>query len=547
MAGTEPTGVTGAEQRDGESPPLASPAEALADAVRTTLGPNGMDKMLVDDGGTVVVTNDGANVLANMAIEDAVARVVRRAASAQGDAVGDGTTTAVVLTGELLTAAARLREQGLHPTTIVDGYAAAAGLAHRWLDEYARPVDGRDREQLRRIAETAVTGRWDERSTERFARLTVGALASVDFDPGKLTHRAYPGRGLSASERVEGLLVDLDTSSTSLEAVAPAAPETIPDPTIALVDAEVGVDEPAHVESVTLETAAQAERFRDHERQTRTELVETVRASGADVLVAQKSIDDAVRSRLAAAGVLPVERTRQDEFDAIARATGATGVQSVAELDPADTGRAGGVERRTVGPTETLVVEDCPEEQRASLLLRGGTPHVAEEVDRIVADCLAVVTGALADGAVVPGGGAAAVALARELSAQAPGVADRTQLVLDAVADAVEGIPRTLADNAGRDPIDVLAALRRRHRAGADTVGVGPAGEPRAMVDCGVLEPRSVFERSLLGALDTASLVLRVDDVIETGASEAASGGHDHEGHGHAARDTGGYPWAIGH
>jgi len=541
MAHTASTAADDGGGTDGESAPLATAATALADAVRTTLGPNGLDKMLIDQGGTVVVTNDGANILENVAIEAPVGRLVRRAAVAQAEAVGDGTTTAVVLTGELLKAAATLREQGVHPTTIVDGYAAAATVATRRLGEYALPVDSRSDQRLRRVAETAVTGRWDARSTERFAALTVGALESVDFDQGKLTHSAYAGQGLAASERVDGLVVDMDTSSTSLEAVAPAFPDAIARPSIAMVDAEVGISEPTHVESITLDAAQQADALRRHEADTRAALVAAVRESGADVLVAQKSIDDAVRSRLAAAGIMPVERTRRDEFDAIARATGSEPVQSPAALDPQLTGDAATVERRPVGTTETLVVEGC-EERRASLLLRGGTPHVAEEVDRIVTDCLAVVRRALGDGAVVAGGGATAVALARDLSTEATVVADRRQLVLDAVARALEAVPRTLAGNAGRDPIDTLTELRRHHDAGEHTVGVGPDGEPREMVDCGVLEPRSVFERSLLRALDLASMVLRVDDVIATAASDDEPTGQDHASH-----DTGGYPWAIGH
>jgi len=259
-----------------------------------------------------------------------------------------------------------------------------------------------------------------------------------------------------------------------------------------------------------------------------------------------------VRSRLASAGVLPVERTRRDEFDAIARATGSDPVRSVAALDPGRTGHAAAVERRSVGTTETLVVRGCPEEQRASLLLRGGTPHVAEEVDRIVTDCLAVVGRALEDGAVLAGGGATATALARDFSSEATAIDDRRQLVLSAVAEALEGLPRTLAGNAGRDPVDVLTELRRRHDAGEYTIGVGPDGEPREMVAGGVVEPRSVFERSLLCALDLASMVLRVDGVIPTDGARDGVGGRDHASHGHATHererhDTGGYPWAIGH
>ncbi|WP_336338341.1 TCP-1/cpn60 chaperonin family protein [Haloarcula brevis] len=514
-------------------------AGALADAVRTTLGPNGMDKMVIGESGTVVVTNDGSKIVEWMDIDHPVGRLVERTAAAQDEAVGDGVTTAVVLVGALLDAAASLRADGLHPTTIVDGYVGAAEAALDRVERYERALDGND-DRLGQIAKTAVTGRWDDASTDRFADLTLGALRAVGFDTSKLTLRSYPGGELRESARLDGVVVDLDSSSTALEALNPRA-DTHDEPAIAMVDGEIGIGEPDSVESVAFRDATQRRAFQDYERERRADLVEGVVQSGAAVLFCQKSIDESVRTALAQRGVLPVERTRRDEFDVIARATGATPVTAVDELTPEETGTVEAVSQRTVGTTRTLVLRGCPEERRVSLVLRGGTPHVAEEVRRIVADCIDVTRLALEDGAFVPGGGAVPTALAMDVADVARGVPDRTQLVFDGFGTALEAVPCTLAANAGADPLETLTTLKQRHDSGTATVGVGPDGRPHDMVAAGILEPASVFESALRRAVAVATQLLRVDDVVRTDTDDRAG----EADHGHAA--TGGYPWAVGH
>jgi chaperonin GroEL (HSP60 family) len=517
------------------------PAGELADTIRTTLGPNGLDKMVVGDNGTVIVTNDGACIVEWMDITHPVGRLVERTAAAQDSAIGDGTTTAVVLVGALLEEAASLRSDGLHPTTIVDGYLGAAEAALDRFGRYERDLHSRHDDRLTQIAKTAVTGRWDDTSTDRFAELTLDALRAVEFDTSKLTLRSYPGGELRESACLDGVVVDLEQSSTSLEALHPRA-ETHDEPAVAMVDAEIGIEEPDHVQSVELRDATQRSAVQEYERERRTELVEGVVRSGATVLLCQKSIDESVRTALAQGGVLPVERTRRDEFDVIARATGATPVVAVDELTPDETGTVASVGQRTVGTTETLVLQGCPEERRASLVLRGGTPHVAEEVRRIVADCIDVTRLALDDGAFVPGGGAVPTALAMDVAALARGIPDRAQLVFDGFGAALEAIPRALAANAGTDPLDTLATLKQRHDSGT-TAGVGPDGHPCDMADAGVLEPASVFKSALRRAVAVVTQLLRVDDVVRTGTDDhTAETDHDH---GRAA--TGGYPWAVGH
>ncbi|WP_434531830.1 TCP-1/cpn60 chaperonin family protein [Haloarcula sp. NS06] len=310
-----------------------------------------------------------------------------------------------------------------------------------------------------------------------------------------------------------------------------------------MVDAEIGIEEPNHIESVELQNATQRSAFQDHEQDRKTELVEQVVQSGATVLLCQKSIDEAVRTALAQRGVLPVERTRRDEFDVIARATGSTPVMSVDDLTVDSTGTVESVTQRTVGTTQTLTLQGCPEEQRATLLLRGGTPHVADEVRRIVADCIDVTRVTLDDGVFVPGGGAVPTALAIDIAALSRGIPDRTQLVFDGFGAALEALPRTLATNAGTDPLSTLTAIKQRHDAGAATVGVGPDGHPRDMVAAGVLEPSTVFRSALQRAVAVVTQILRVDDIVQISADERRTDAeHDHA---HAA--TGGYPWAVGH
>jgi len=517
-------------------------ATGLADVVRTTLGPNGMDKMVVGENGTVIVTNDGSRIVDWMDIVHPIGRCIERAAQAQDDAVGDGTTTTVVLAAALLDEAATLRDEGVHPTTVVDGYARATELALERLEECELAVNGRHDDRLDHVAQTAVTGRWDDASTERFADLTLDALRRVEFDTSKLTLESVAGGELRESSCLDGILVDLESSSTSLEGPGHGRLRDIERPAIAMVDAEVGVPEPSRVESVRFETAAEREAFQTHDRERRDAIVEAVKRSGATVLVSQKAIDETVRAELIGCGILPVERTRRDEFDVIARATGATPAASVDELTASDTGAVESVERRTAGSTEMVLFRGCPHERRVSLLLRGGTPHVASEVRRIITDCIAVTRSAVGEGALLPGGGAAPTALAVDLATSARGIADRRQLVVDGFASALREIPRTLAANAGTDAIAALAALKQRHGDGETTVGIGVDGSPCEMVAAGVLEPAPVFRSALRRAVAVATTVIRIDDIVRIEGEQT-----ERDDHAHAHEATGGYPWAVGH
>jgi len=551
MATEFSSGHQTATEEPSQSPATASPTDAgiaLAETIRSTLGPNGMDKMLVGSDGRVVVTNDGASILDRLEITDPVGKLLETTLKTQRQAVNDGTTTTLLLIGELLSTAQSLREDGFHPTTIIEGYAQATTHARQQLSEYAHPVDTTDEETLKRIATTAVTGRWDDQSTDRFASLAVAGLQTVDFDVSRLSISAYSGGDLRDSQVIDGLLVDLNSSSTSIDSLTARPIRSISEPRLVLVDSELTVETPDSVESVSISDPEGAQAFRNHDQQVRDAILRRVREVEADVVVCQKSIDQELRAAMVGAGMLCVERTRQDEFDAIARSTGASVVQSVDELTPNSVGHAGSVQRREIGSTDTLVVTGCPEASPTSLLLRGGTSHVASEIERIMETCTSVVQRACADGLVLPGGGATALAASRDLSGHAETVADRKGIVIEAYADALAEIPRVLARNAGVDPIDTLAALRNSHHAGATAVGVDRSGEPRDMIDAGVVEPRVVFDHTLTTALEATAMLVRVDDTISTSDPSQSENIHSHteQGCDHESH-TGGYPWALSH
>ncbi|GGN06375.1 TCP-1/cpn60 chaperonin family protein [Halarchaeum nitratireducens] len=522
--------------------PALEAGTAVAATVRTTLGPNGMDTMVVDRDGSVLVTNTGSSVLERLDVAHPIGRSAVAAAASQDRAASDGSTRTVILLGALLDRARELIEDGAHPRTVVKGYARATERARERLAEYAAPFDDDERERLERIVATTVNGRWDDDAVGHFATAVVSALRRVDFDASRLTLHGYAGEGVAASTLVDGILVDHDASSTSVAPVVGADVPSLAAPRIALVRDAIGLDDTAAGTTVTVDDAHTLERVRDHERDVTAGLVDAVRESGADALFCAKPVDDGVRVALARAGVLVVERTRSDEFAAIERATDADAVPSPRDLDAAALGRAGSIRRREIGDVSTLVVADCPVEAHASLVLRGGTPHVVEETRRIVADGIDVLRQAVRDGRVVPGGGASATALSQTLASEATRVSGREQLVRSAYAEALTTLPRTLAENAGRDPTTAIADLKRRQRADGPDIGIGVDGSLVDARAAEIVEPPTVLRSCLTNAFETAATVLRVDDVLP-----AATANPSDEGMAPDGPDHGGYPWAIGH
>lgn len=525
---------------------------ALSETIRTTLGPKGLDKMLVTSDGTVVVTNDGASILDRMDIDHPAARAIVETAEQQDRRAADGTTTAVMLAGELLAEAESLLERGLHPTNVVEGYAWAGSRAVESLAESALDVDPDDETRLREIARTVITGKWDEEATEFLAGLAVDTVrstgASDRVDLETITRKTISGGSFYDSERIDGLLIDMESSSTDV--VSPGAlPRRIEGATVALVDDQLTIETATGTGTVTVDSPEQLAAFREYEDEIYEAYVGDIAATGADVVFCQKGIDDPVRAMLAREGILAVERTRQDELYKLARATGARYVASTDELTPAHAGEAAVVDRRPVGDREVTVVRADEDAEQVSLLLRGGTEHVAEETKRLLDDCIYVLKFAVERGRVVPGGGATETSLAGTLRTEAAALEGREQLAAEAFADALEVVPRTLAETAGLDPIDAVVELRARHHGGEATAGVAVTdGRIDDVLPRGVLEPLVVKERAITGAMEAATTLLRIDEVIPTSADEEETDDHDHgSGPGGLVESTEGYPWAVGH
>lgn len=522
--------------------------KTLADAIGTTLGPKGLDKMLVGSSGTVVVTNDGASILDRMDIEHPAAELVVDVADNQATKVGDGTTTSVLLTAELLNEAEKLFEKGLHPFRVTRGYRRASEVAMDRLNSAAITVTPDDERRLRDVAATAVTGKWDDAASATFADLAVRAVRAVETDGtvdlSRVTLRPVTSGGIDDSTLISGLAVDMENSSTSVEGID--LPRRIVDATFAFVDMELTIDEANAVSNVSVDAPSTLQALRKFENDAYAEKVAAFIDADVDVVVCQKSVDDPLRRALASEDVLTVERTRQDEMHKLAAATDGELVTSVDELSPETVGNADSVERRHLGNTDLLVVTENCDSQHVSLLLRGGTQHVVDESKRIAENCIRVVTLTVESRQVLPGGGATELRLAHELRDYADGIDDREQLAIRAFADALETVPRTLASTAGVDPIDALVELRTCHHDGDHNVGLDTTtGQPRSMVDIGVVEPLLVKQHAVGNAEEAANTLLRIDDVI---AAEHEDDG-DGSGGGHTSHDhgSGGYPWTIGH
>jgi len=493
-----------------------SAGQAVAEAVRTTLGPKGMDKMLLDSAGNVVVTNDGITILEEMEIEHPVANMVVEVADAQEAEVADGTTSAVVLAGELLRQAGDLFDQGLHPTTLVGGYRRAANEAADLLQEQAIEVSIDD-DLLVRIASTAMTGKGAESASDTLAQLLVDAVRQVadgeEVDVGNVHVETVVGGAISDSELVDGVLVDKEPVHADM-------PLAIEDADVAIFDGRLEIRTPEIDPEADVSDSDDLQRFLDREEFTLREMVGHLIDVGADAVLVDRGIDDRAQEMLAREGIFALHRVSNADQRAVARATGARIVSDLEELGEDDLGRADTVAQQEFGG-DTYTVIEAEGAKVVTLLLRGGTEHIAEEVERAVDDALGAVRVALEDGTVVPGGGAPETELALGVRDVADSVDGREQLAVEAFADALEVVPRTLAENAGLDTIDALVDLRNRH-AGGET-GAGLDAYTGGIVDmeaAGVVEPLRVKTQAVSAATEAAEMILRIDDVIAAGDLE---------------------------
>ena len=498
--------------RDAQSSNIAA-AKAVASAVRTTLGPKGMDKMLVDTIGDVVITNDGVTILKEMDIEHPAAKMMVEVAKTQDDEVGDGTTTAVVIAGELLKRAEDLLDQDVHPTVIAHGYRLAAKKAQELIKNIAIDVRVDDIEMLKKIAETSMTGKGAESAKEKLCELVVRAVTmvadednTVDTDFIKVEKKV--GGTIDDSEIIEGVVLDK-------ERVHPGMPKLVKDAKILLLNAAVEYKKTEVDAEISITSPDQLQLFLDEEERMIRGIVDKVIKSGANVLICQKGIDDIAQHYLAKSGVLAVRRVKKSDMTKLSRATGASVVSSIDAIEASELGAAGRVEEKKVSGEEMIFVTECVNPKAVTLILRGGTEHVVDELDRALEDALRVVSVAVEDKKFVVGGGAPEIEVSLRLRDYAATVGGRAQLAIEAFAIALEIIPRTLAENAGLDPIDMLVELRSAHETGNKTAGLDVmAGKVTDMLAAGVIEPLRVKTQAIASAAEAAVMILRIDDVI---------------------------------
>jgi thermosome len=498
--------------RDAQSSNIAA-AKAVASAVRTTLGPKGMDKMLVDTIGDVVITNDGVTILKEMDIEHPAAKMMVEVAKTQDDEVGDGTTTAVVIAGELLKRAEDLLDQDVHPTVIAHGYRLAAKKAQELIKNIAIDVRVDDIEMLKKIAETSMTGKGAESAKEKLCELVVRAVTmvadednTVDTDFIKVEKKV--GGTIDDSEIIEGVVLDK-------ERVHPGMPKLIENAKILLLNAAVEYKKTEVDAEISITSPDQLQMFLDEEEKMIRAIVDKVIKSGANVLICQKGIDDIAQHYLAKSGVLAVRRVKKSDMTKLSRATGASVVSSIDAIEESELGAAGRVEEKKVSGEEMIFVTDCVNPKAVTLIIRGGTVHVVDELDRALEDALRVVSVAVEDQKFVAGGGAPEIEVSLRLRDYAATVGGRAQLAIEAFAGALEIIPRTLAENAGLDPIDMLVELRSAHETGNKSAGLDViAAKVTDMLAAGVIEPLRVKTQAISSAAEAAVMILRIDDVI---------------------------------
>ena len=492
-------------------------AVVVAEALKTALGPRGMDKMLVDSLGDITVTNDGATVLEEMELEHPIGKMIKEAAKTQEDMVGDGTTTATILTGELLRKAQELLDDEIHPTIIVSGYRKAAEKALEFINEIAMEVDPEDRELLKKVALTSMSSKALGDAAEHLAEIAIDAVKQivekrgernyVDKDNIQIVKKE--GRSLRETELIRGVVLEK-------EVVHPAMPERVEDARIALVNAPMEIEKTEFDAQIRIRSPEAIKAFLDQETEMLRKMVMKVKEAGANVLFCQKGIDDIAQYLLAKEGILAVRRVKESDMEKLARATGAEVITSFEDLRPEDLGWAKVVEERKIGEDKMVFVEGCKDPKSVAILIRGGLERVVDEAERAMDDAISVVADVIQKPKVVPGGGAVEVELARRLKSYAVKVGGREQLAIEAFADALEVIPKTLAENAGHDVIDTMVALRAAHeKENGFKMGIDIyTGEIVDMVEKGVLDPAWVKEQAIKTATELASMVLRIDDVI---------------------------------
>ena len=487
-------------------------ARMVSEVVKTTLGPKGMDKMLVSPSGDITVTNDGVTILEEMQIEHPAGKMMVEIAKTQESEVGDGTTTAVMIAGKLLENAEKLLDKKIHATVITKGYRIAAEKAQEILNDIALKITTADTEVLEQIAATAMTGKGAEDSKEKFSKIIVSAIKQIEND-GKIDINDVKiekskGEGIKDTELISGIVLDKEKVSHDM-------PSLVHKAKIALVDFPLEIKNPEIDTKISITSPEQLQSFVIQEEREIKEMVEKVKFSGATVVFAQKGIDDFAQYLLAKEGIYACRRVSKSDMEKISKATGARIVSNINELTPFELGNANLVEEVKHGSDSLTYIRGCQNPKAVTILIHGGTEHVIDEIGRAIKDGLGDVSCALQSGLVVPGGGAVEVELAKRLREFSQGLSGREQLAVEEFASALEFIPVTLAENAGIDPIDVLTELKSRHDSGEKNAGLNLfKNKIENMLEARVIEPLKIKSQAINSASEVANMILRIDDVI---------------------------------
>src|SRR2546426_1783905 len=506
-------------------------AKVVAETVRSTLGPRGMDKMLVSSIGDVTITNDGATIMKELDVQHPAAKMLVEVSKTQDNEVGDGTTTAVLLSGELLDKAEKLLDKDVHPTVIVDGYKKAAEKAIEILDKLSIPIAEKDDVILRQVATTSMYSKGIAVAKEHFADIAVKAVKQIiekvdgkikaDIDLIKILKKH--GKSLEETELVKGIVIDKELAHAQM-------PKTITGARVALLNAKIEVEKTEFDAKININNPDQMHLFIEEEEKMLVDMVSQIEKTGANIVYSEKGIDDVALHYLAKKGIGAVKNVSSGDIERLSKATGARVVASVKDLAKDALGEAKSIEEVKIGDDKLLYIRDAKNPKAVTIVIRGGTEHVVDEADRSLHDALCVVRNALEDGKIVAGGGAPEAELAKRLREYAVKVGGREQLAIEAFAESLETVPTTLAENAGFDPIDVLVELRSKHeRAGSPWFGIDVfSGDVKDMRKLNGLEPLRVKKQGIKSASEAASMILRIDDVIASkGVDKGAGGGKD--------------------
>jgi thermosome len=495
----------------------------IAEAVKSSLGPKGMDKMLVDSSGDVTITSDGRTILDNMDIDHPAAKMMVEVAKAQDVEVGDGTTTVVIVAGELLGKAEDLTNKGVHPTVIVEGYSKAADKALETLEKIAIPVKPTGKEFSEKVAATSMASKLVSENKEQLAGIVfeavlhvaqkVGDKYKVDLDDIMVEKKL--GESVAETKLIEGLVLDK-------EVVHSGMPKRVEKAKMALLESALEVKKTEFDAKINIERPEQMESFMREEENMLKQMVEKIAASGANIVICQKGIDDMVQHFLARKGILAVQRVKESDMEKLGKATGGKVVTNLEGLMESDLGYAELVEERKIGDDKMAFIEGCKNPHSVAILIRGGTQRFVDEAERSVHDALCVVRDVVQEPKILAGGGSPEMEIARALRGYAETLPGREQLAVQSFGEAIEIVPLTLGENAGLDPIDILSELRARHEKGEKWAGVDVfAGKIEDMWKLEVYEPLAVKKQIIKSATEAATMLLRIDDVIAAGKMKA--------------------------